>query len=152
MTDQLEWYIYLHEWSISMVNVGKHTIQYMDPMGIPPFYELNGQGQLDLWSFNRISPQKKTQTNCLKNKQTIPNSRKHGFMAFQGSPLSFETWQICLQQQRTCLRSKLYRIHQYEFNPVNMHFPPYFGSAFQTCDISSIDFNRWYPQKPTKMT
>ena len=40
--------IYLHEWLISMVNVGKHTIQYMDPMGIPPFYELNGQGQLDV--------------------------------------------------------------------------------------------------------
>ena len=32
ITDPWEWYIYLHEWLIFMVNVGKYTIP-MDPMG-----------------------------------------------------------------------------------------------------------------------
>ena len=32
MTDPWDWYIYLHEWLIFMVNVGKYTSP-MDPMG-----------------------------------------------------------------------------------------------------------------------
>ena len=32
MTDPWEWYIYLHEWLISIVNVAKHTSP-IDPMG-----------------------------------------------------------------------------------------------------------------------
>ena len=35
MTDPWDWYIYLHEWMIFMVNVGKYTSP-MDPMGIIP--------------------------------------------------------------------------------------------------------------------
>ena len=38
ITDPWDWYIYLHEWLMFMIDVGKYTLHDMDPLGLFCFF------------------------------------------------------------------------------------------------------------------